>query len=120
MTAGADSRSSCVSKRGTTLSVLAELAGLKVQMVEGEEKNIKVTRKEDFALAERLMGGGDVRTATGYDVHKFKEGDHITILRTITEIVTDRGFEHLAYKIIHITKSRDNFRCFRSRYVNDL
>ncbi|MEO8301032.1 MAG: bifunctional 2-C-methyl-D-erythritol 4-phosphate cytidylyltransferase/2-C-methyl-D-erythritol 2,4-cyclodiphosphate synthase [Rhizomicrobium sp.] len=56
---------------------LAELAGMKVQMVEGEEKNIKVTRKEDFALAERLLGGGDVRTATGYDVHKFKEGDHI-------------------------------------------
>jgi 2-C-methyl-D-erythritol 4-phosphate cytidylyltransferase/2-C-methyl-D-erythritol 2,4-cyclodiphosphate synthase len=56
---------------------LAELAGLKVEMVEGEEKNIKVTRKEDFALAESLLGSGDVRTATGYDVHKFKEGDHI-------------------------------------------
>jgi 2-C-methyl-D-erythritol 4-phosphate cytidylyltransferase/2-C-methyl-D-erythritol 2,4-cyclodiphosphate synthase len=56
---------------------LAELAGLNVQMVEGEEKNIKVTRKEDFALAELLLGGGDVRTATGYDVHKFKDGDHI-------------------------------------------
>jgi 2-C-methyl-D-erythritol 4-phosphate cytidylyltransferase/2-C-methyl-D-erythritol 2,4-cyclodiphosphate synthase len=56
---------------------LAELAGLKVQMTEGEEKNIKVTRKEDFALAEKLMGSGDVRTATGYDVHKFMPGDHI-------------------------------------------
>jgi 2-C-methyl-D-erythritol 4-phosphate cytidylyltransferase/2-C-methyl-D-erythritol 2,4-cyclodiphosphate synthase len=56
---------------------LAELAGLKVQMVEGEEKNIKVTRKEDFALAESLLGAGDVRTASGYDVHRFKEGDHI-------------------------------------------
>lgn len=56
---------------------LAELAGLKVEMVEGEEKNIKVTRKEDFALAESLMGAGDVRTATGYDVHKFTAGDHI-------------------------------------------
>jgi len=55
---------------------LAELAGLKVEMVEGDEKNIKVTRKEDFALAESLLGG-DVRTATGYDVHKFKDGDHI-------------------------------------------
>ncbi len=55
---------------------LAELAGLNVQMVEGEEKNIKVTRKEDFALAEALLGS-DVRTASGYDVHKFKEGDHI-------------------------------------------
>ena len=56
---------------------LAELAGLKVEMVEGEEKNIKVTRKEDFALAESLMGLGDIRTATGYDVHKFTDGDHI-------------------------------------------
>jgi 2-C-methyl-D-erythritol 4-phosphate cytidylyltransferase/2-C-methyl-D-erythritol 2,4-cyclodiphosphate synthase len=61
---------------------LAELAGLKVEMVEGEEKNIKVTRKEDFALAESLLAKnnnevGDVRTATGYDVHKFKDGDHI-------------------------------------------
>jgi len=61
---------------------LAELAGLKVQMVEGEEKNIKVTRKEDFALAEALLAknnneAGDVRTASGYDVHKFKDGDHI-------------------------------------------
>src|SRR3569623_567179 len=46
-------------------------------MGEGEEQNIKVTRKEDFALAETLLGAGDVRTATGYDVHKFKEGDHI-------------------------------------------
>jgi 2-C-methyl-D-erythritol 4-phosphate cytidylyltransferase/2-C-methyl-D-erythritol 2,4-cyclodiphosphate synthase len=57
---------------------LAELAGLKVEMVEGEEKNIKVTRKEDFALAEKLLGAtGDVRTATGFDVHKFTDGDHI-------------------------------------------
>jgi 2-C-methyl-D-erythritol 4-phosphate cytidylyltransferase/2-C-methyl-D-erythritol 2,4-cyclodiphosphate synthase len=56
---------------------LAELAGLNVQMVEGEEKNIKVTRKEDFALAQSLLGSGDVRTASGYDVHKFKDGDHI-------------------------------------------
>ncbi|MCX7282072.1 MAG: bifunctional 2-C-methyl-D-erythritol 4-phosphate cytidylyltransferase/2-C-methyl-D-erythritol 2,4-cyclodiphosphate synthase [Alphaproteobacteria bacterium] len=55
---------------------LAELAGLKVQMVQGEERNIKVTCKEDFALAETLIGS-DVRTASGYDVHKFKEGDHI-------------------------------------------
>ncbi|HUE65963.1 MAG TPA: bifunctional 2-C-methyl-D-erythritol 4-phosphate cytidylyltransferase/2-C-methyl-D-erythritol 2,4-cyclodiphosphate synthase [Rhizomicrobium sp.] len=56
---------------------LAELAGLRVEMVEGEEKNIKVTRKEDFALAEGLLGWGDVRTGSGYDVHKFTEGDHI-------------------------------------------
>jgi 2-C-methyl-D-erythritol 4-phosphate cytidylyltransferase/2-C-methyl-D-erythritol 2,4-cyclodiphosphate synthase len=56
---------------------LAELAGLKVEMVEGEEKNIKVTRKEDFVLAESFMNKGDVRSASGYDVHKFTDGDHI-------------------------------------------
>jgi 2-C-methyl-D-erythritol 4-phosphate cytidylyltransferase/2-C-methyl-D-erythritol 2,4-cyclodiphosphate synthase len=56
---------------------LAELAGMKVEMVEGEEKNIKVTRKEDFALAESFLGSGDVRSASGYDVHRFVEGDHI-------------------------------------------
>jgi len=56
---------------------LGELAGMKVEMVQGEEKNIKVTRKEDFALAESLMNAGDVRSASGYDVHKFTDGDHI-------------------------------------------
>jgi 2-C-methyl-D-erythritol 4-phosphate cytidylyltransferase/2-C-methyl-D-erythritol 2,4-cyclodiphosphate synthase len=55
---------------------LAELAGMTVAMVEGEEKNLKVTRKEDFALVEAMLGN-DVRTASGYDVHKFTDGDHI-------------------------------------------
>lgn len=58
---------------------LAERAGMIVEMVEGEERNIKVTRKEDFVLAEMLLGSGDVRTATGYDVHKFTDGDHIML-----------------------------------------
>jgi len=60
---------------------LAELAGMTVAMVDGEEKNLKVTRKEDFALVEAMLGASssekDVRTATGYDVHKFTDGDHI-------------------------------------------
>ena len=70
---------------------LAELAGMKVEMVEGEEKNIKVTRKEDFALAEALLGSGDVRTATGYDVHKFTDGDHIMLCGL--KIPHDHGLE---------------------------
>jgi len=60
---------------------LAELAGMTIAMVEGEEKNLKVTRKEDFALVEAMLGPScenkDVRTASGYDVHKFTDGDHI-------------------------------------------
>ena len=64
-------------EEATDDAAMAVLAGMTVTMVEGEEKNLKVTRKEDFALAEALLGGGDVRTATGYDVHKFTGGDHI-------------------------------------------
>jgi 2-C-methyl-D-erythritol 4-phosphate cytidylyltransferase/2-C-methyl-D-erythritol 2,4-cyclodiphosphate synthase len=56
---------------------LAEYAGLTVEMVEGEEKNLKVTRQEDFAMAEQLLMRGDVRVATGYDVHRFAPGDHV-------------------------------------------
>jgi 2-C-methyl-D-erythritol 4-phosphate cytidylyltransferase/2-C-methyl-D-erythritol 2,4-cyclodiphosphate synthase len=56
---------------------LAEMAGLRVEMVEGEEKNIKVTRKEDFSLAESLLGPADIRSGSGFDVHKFAQGDHI-------------------------------------------
>jgi 2-C-methyl-D-erythritol 4-phosphate cytidylyltransferase/2-C-methyl-D-erythritol 2,4-cyclodiphosphate synthase len=70
---------------------LAELAGMKVEMVEGEERNIKVTRKEDFALAESLLGAGDVRTASGYDVHKFTDGDHIMLCGL--KVPHDHGLE---------------------------
>jgi 2-C-methyl-D-erythritol 4-phosphate cytidylyltransferase/2-C-methyl-D-erythritol 2,4-cyclodiphosphate synthase len=56
---------------------LAELAGLRVQMVDGEERNLKVTQREDFAVAEAMLGGGDMRSAGGFDVHKFTKGDHI-------------------------------------------
>jgi 2-C-methyl-D-erythritol 4-phosphate cytidylyltransferase / 2-C-methyl-D-erythritol 2,4-cyclodiphosphate synthase len=56
---------------------LAEMAGLRIEMVEGEEKNIKVTRKEDFGLAESLLGSADIRSGSGYDVHRFAQGDHI-------------------------------------------
>lgn len=57
---------------------LAERMGLGIEMVEGDEKNLKVTRKEDFAMAEQLLAPrGDVRVATGYDVHRFAPGDHV-------------------------------------------
>jgi len=70
---------------------LAERAGLAVEMVEGEERNIKVTRREDFALAEALLSSGDVRSASGYDVHKFTAGDHIMLCGV--RVAHDRGLE---------------------------
>jgi 2-C-methyl-D-erythritol 4-phosphate cytidylyltransferase / 2-C-methyl-D-erythritol 2,4-cyclodiphosphate synthase len=58
---------------------LAELAGLKIAAVPGDESNIKITKAEDFALAESFIAAtrGDTRVGTGYDVHKFTAGDHV-------------------------------------------
>ncbi len=58
---------------------LAELAGLHITVVAGEDANIKVTTPEDFALAEAHLRArlGESRTGMGYDVHRFVPGDHV-------------------------------------------
>lgn len=57
---------------------LAEKAGLRVAAVEGEESNLKLTVAGDFDLAQRLAAQPlDVRTGTGFDVHRFTKGDHV-------------------------------------------
>ncbi|MEE8439927.1 MAG: bifunctional 2-C-methyl-D-erythritol 4-phosphate cytidylyltransferase/2-C-methyl-D-erythritol 2,4-cyclodiphosphate synthase [Micropepsaceae bacterium] len=62
---------------------LAELAGMTIKEVPGEEVNLKLTKSEDFELAEKIASStarevwGDVRTGTGFDVHKFSPGEHV-------------------------------------------
>jgi 2-C-methyl-D-erythritol 4-phosphate cytidylyltransferase/2-C-methyl-D-erythritol 2,4-cyclodiphosphate synthase len=58
---------------------LAEQAGLRVVSVPGEEMNVKLTVMDDFDLADRLASQPlpDVRTGTGFDVHRFTKGDHV-------------------------------------------
>ena len=58
---------------------LAELAGLHIAAVAGEDANMKVTTPEDFALAEAHLRArlGESRTGMGYDVHRFAPGDHV-------------------------------------------
>jgi 2-C-methyl-D-erythritol 4-phosphate cytidylyltransferase / 2-C-methyl-D-erythritol 2,4-cyclodiphosphate synthase len=60
-------------------AALAEWAGIAVTVFEGEAGNMKLTTDEDFARAEATDWAalGDIRTATGYDVHSFVEGDHV-------------------------------------------
>ncbi|HVY56916.1 MAG TPA: bifunctional 2-C-methyl-D-erythritol 4-phosphate cytidylyltransferase/2-C-methyl-D-erythritol 2,4-cyclodiphosphate synthase [Xanthobacteraceae bacterium] len=62
-------------------AALAEWAGMDVSVFEGERANTKLTTAEDFARLEAagLAALGDVRTATGYDVHAFGEGDHVVL-----------------------------------------
>jgi 2-C-methyl-D-erythritol 4-phosphate cytidylyltransferase / 2-C-methyl-D-erythritol 2,4-cyclodiphosphate synthase len=63
-------------------AAIAEWAGLAVSLVQGSTKNIKLTTHEDMILAEEALSRGssglpDVRTGTGFDVHKFAPGDAV-------------------------------------------
>ena len=57
---------------------LAEAAGLTITRVDGEESNMKITTQDDLVFAERLLTGAfEFRTGSGFDVHRFTEGDHV-------------------------------------------
>jgi 2-C-methyl-D-erythritol 4-phosphate cytidylyltransferase/2-C-methyl-D-erythritol 2,4-cyclodiphosphate synthase len=62
-------------------AALAEWAGMKVAVFEGEPGNVKLTTPEDFmrAEAQQFSALGDVRTGSGLDVHAFGPGDHVTL-----------------------------------------
>jgi 2-C-methyl-D-erythritol 4-phosphate cytidylyltransferase/2-C-methyl-D-erythritol 2,4-cyclodiphosphate synthase len=62
-------------------AALAEWAGMKVSVFEGEAGNIKITNAGDFARAEATAFAalGDVRIGSGIDVHAFAPGDHVTL-----------------------------------------
>ncbi len=55
---------------------LLELAGTPVQLVEGSETNIKITRPDDLIIAEKIMQkdtSPSIRVGHGYDAHQFTE-----------------------------------------------
>lgn len=61
-------------------AAIAEWAGLTVALTAGSTRNIKITHPEDFARAERLLGGGaqmETRIGSGFDVHPFEPGDAV-------------------------------------------
>jgi 2-C-methyl-D-erythritol 4-phosphate cytidylyltransferase / 2-C-methyl-D-erythritol 2,4-cyclodiphosphate synthase len=62
-------------------AALAEWAGHRVSVFEGEAGNVKLTTGEDFARAEFLRAAAlaDVRTGNGFDVHAFADGDHVML-----------------------------------------
>ncbi len=81
---------------------LAELAGIAVERVEGDERNFKLTTKDDFTLANALLNsldrsadaarrGGETRSAMGYDAHRFTEGDHVWLCGI--KVPHDHGLE---------------------------
>jgi 2-C-methyl-D-erythritol 4-phosphate cytidylyltransferase/2-C-methyl-D-erythritol 2,4-cyclodiphosphate synthase len=52
---------------------LVELMGRPVALTPGEARNFKITREEDFLMAEGLLAGA-LRTGTGYDAHRLVKG----------------------------------------------
>ena len=58
---------------------IAELAGMAIKTVNGEETNIKITTEHDFRHAEQLLRGmmDEFRTGQGFDAHRFTKGDHV-------------------------------------------
>lgn len=60
-------------------AAVAEWAGIAVVVVAGDDRNFKITTAEDLAMAERLVGAEtpDIRTGSGFDVHKFAAGDSV-------------------------------------------
>ena len=61
-------------------AAVAAWHGLSVVAVAGSERNRKLTTVEDLAMAEQDLPSTavrDVRTGTGFDVHRFTEGDHV-------------------------------------------
>lgn len=61
-------------------SVLEE-AGGEVKLINGDARNIKITHPEDFLMAERSLMETcpDIRVGSGFDVHRFEAGDHVTL-----------------------------------------
>src|ERR1700683_1596985 len=72
-------------------AALAEWAGHRVLMFEGEAGNVKLTTNDDFARAELLSAAAlaDVRIGNGFDVHAFADGDHVMLVGV--RIPHDRG-----------------------------
>jgi 2-C-methyl-D-erythritol 4-phosphate cytidylyltransferase/2-C-methyl-D-erythritol 2,4-cyclodiphosphate synthase len=62
-------------------AALAEATGLPVAVVEGEERNLKITAPADLVRAEQLLAAaGAMRTGLGFDVHRLVPGDGLTLL----------------------------------------
>ena len=72
-------------------AAVAEHAGLDVALVLGNEENVKITTEEDLDRARLRLARGqlELRTGTGFDVHRFGEGNTVTLCGV--EIPHDRA-----------------------------
>ncbi len=69
-------------------ALLAEWAGQPVQVVEGDERNMKITTQDDLQAA-RAAAAGAPRVGTGYDLHRLVDGRALVLAGV--EVAADRG-----------------------------
>jgi 2-C-methyl-D-erythritol 4-phosphate cytidylyltransferase/2-C-methyl-D-erythritol 2,4-cyclodiphosphate synthase len=81
-------RGAPLGKDATDEASLAEQAGHRVQLVDGERSNIKITTEQDLRVAELLAGRPDrvpnpesriPRIGIGYDLHRLEPGRRLVI-----------------------------------------
>lgn len=73
-------------------SSVAEFGGLTVAMVDGDERNFKITTRADFQHASGLLHGPlETRVGHGVDVHRLGEGNSVTLCGVL--IAHDQGLE---------------------------
>lgn len=78
----------------TDESMLAEQAGFKVQLVEGDIANVKLTTGADFESARARLRGevvAPIRVGTGYDLHRLVAGRPLVLAGV--HIPFERGLE---------------------------
>jgi 2-C-methyl-D-erythritol 4-phosphate cytidylyltransferase / 2-C-methyl-D-erythritol 2,4-cyclodiphosphate synthase len=64
----------------TDEAALAERAGYRVHVVDGDPANLKITTQEDLRAARaRASGPATARAGTGYDLHRLVEGRPLVI-----------------------------------------
>ena len=71
----------------TDEAALAERAGHRVRLIDGDARNMKITTPEDLATAERLIGAPalspadatTLRIGNGYDVHRLVPGRRLIL-----------------------------------------
>lgn len=77
-------------KSATDDIALALSAGLTPAIVAGDEANLKITGPDDFRRAEQILSTRMTpRIGTGFDVHAFGPGDHVTLCGI--DLPHDRG-----------------------------
>ena len=70
------------SVEATDEAALAERAGHRVRIIDGDARNIKVTTPDDLTAAERLLGSTDataLRIGNGYDLHRLVPGRRLVL-----------------------------------------